>query len=65
LPLAAASLFFKPGKMVAVGKGSRLSLYCSGTGAPTVILESGFGGGTATTWNRLQPLLSGITRACS
>ena len=40
-------------------------MYCIGQGAPTIILESGFGGGTATTWMRLQPLLGELTRTCS
>ncbi len=51
--------------MVPASKGSRLSLYCSGTGSPTVVLETGFGGGTAATWYKLQPLLSELTRTCS
>jgi pimeloyl-ACP methyl ester carboxylesterase len=59
------SLFAKPGKMVPVGKESRLSMYCVGDGAPTIILESGFGGGAAATWMRLQPLLGKLTRTCS
>lgn len=69
LVLAAQSkdpvLFANPGRMIDVGKGSRLSLYCSGTGSPTVVLESGFGGGTAATWDTLQPLLNKKVRVCS
>jgi len=59
------SLFAKPSKMIPVGRGSQLSMYCVGHGTPTIILESGFGGGTATTWMRLQPLLGTLTRTCS
>lgn len=59
------SLFAKPGKVVSVGKGSHLSMYCIGSGSPTIVLESGFGGGTAATWLRLQPLLGELTRTCS
>jgi pimeloyl-ACP methyl ester carboxylesterase len=59
-----ASLFAKPGRMIPMGKGSRLSMYCIGRGSPTIILESGFGG-TAATWMRLQPVLGELTRTCS
>ncbi len=62
---ADASLFARPGRMIPVGKGSRLSLYCVGTGSPTIVLESGFGGGTAATWMQLQPVLGELTRTCS
>jgi pimeloyl-ACP methyl ester carboxylesterase len=62
---AEAALFAKPGKMIDVGRGSSLSLYCVGTGSPTIILESGFGGGTVSTWVQLQPLLGAVTRTCS
>ncbi len=58
-------LFAKAGKMVDVGKGSALSMVCIGTGSPTIVLESGFGGGTAATWSKLQPRLGAITRTCS
>jgi pimeloyl-ACP methyl ester carboxylesterase len=59
------SLFAKPGKLVSIGKGSHLSMYCIGRGSPTIVLESGFGGGTAATWSRLQPLFGELTRTCS
>jgi pimeloyl-ACP methyl ester carboxylesterase len=62
---AQESIFAKSGRMVPVGKASQLSLYCSGRGAPTIILEAGFGGGTAATWYKLQPELSKLTRTCS
>lgn len=62
---AETSLFAKPGRKVDVGSGSTLSLYCIGKGVPTIVLESGFGGGTAATWMRLQPLLGALTRTCS
>lgn len=49
---------------VALPDGRRLNVYCTGKGAPTVILE---GGWTATTvsWRKVQPALSTITRVCS
>ena len=62
---AETSLFARPGRMISIGEGSQLSMYCIGQGTPTIILESGFGGGTAATWMRLQPLLGELTRTCS
>jgi pimeloyl-ACP methyl ester carboxylesterase len=49
---------------VALPDGRRLNFYCTGRGAPTVILE---GGWTATTvsWRKVQPALSAVTRVCS
>ncbi len=58
-------LFEKPGKMVRLPQGNALSLYCSGTGSPTIILESGFRGGTYAEWYKLQPVLSVRHRTCS
>ncbi len=62
---AGPSLFAKPGRMIPVGRGSELSLYCTGQGLPVVVLESGFGGGTASTWRKLQPQLAQSSRVCS
>lgn len=44
--------------------GSRLHLYCTGTGTPTVILESGLGDDWLQ-WRKVQPALSQLTRVCS
>jgi pimeloyl-ACP methyl ester carboxylesterase len=41
-----------------------MNLVCSGRGAPTVLLESGFGAG-AFAWGQVQPLVAVKTRACS
>jgi hypothetical protein len=35
-----------PGRLVEVN-GRKMHLYCAGTGTPTVVLESGMGGGLA------------------
>jgi len=40
-------------------------MYCAGGGAPTVILETGFGGEAFRAWHELQPRLSLLTRTCS
>ena len=52
-----------PGVLVDVG-GHRLHLWCSGTGAPTVVLESGLGG-FSHDWSHLQPVVAAETRVCS
>lgn len=44
--------------------GRHLHFACSGDGAPTVILESGFGA-TADAWFKVQPELARETRVCS
>jgi pimeloyl-ACP methyl ester carboxylesterase len=52
-----------PGKLYTVN-GERMHLYCSGTGSPTLVLESGHGNDFLV-WGKVQPQLSGTTRVCS
>lgn len=52
-----------PGSLVSVGS-HRLHIHCTGEGAPAVIFESGLGG-TSLDWSKVQPAVSGFTRACS
>src|SRR5688572_8846736 len=52
-----------PGQLVDVG-GHRLHLWCTGAGAPAVILESGLGGSSAG-WGFVQPPIARFTRVCS
>jgi pimeloyl-ACP methyl ester carboxylesterase len=52
-----------PGKIYQV-EGSAMHLYCTGSGSPTVLLESGRGNGWLY-WQRVQPALAGATRVCS
>lgn len=59
------ALFEQPGRMVKLPQGIRLSMYCAGAGGPTVILETGFGGGAYLAWHELQPRLARFTRTCS
>ena len=47
-----------------VGGGRRMYLRCSGSGAPTVILEAGADRG-ADSWFAVQPWLATTTRVCS
>lgn len=52
-----------PGRLVSLGH-LRLQLYCSGSGGPTVVFDSGLGE-TLTDWQLVQPVLAKRTTACS
>jgi pimeloyl-ACP methyl ester carboxylesterase len=52
-----------PGRLVDVG-GHRLHIWCTGTGEPAVILESGLGG-SSFDWGFVQPRIAEFTRVCS
>ena len=52
-----------PGHLVDIG-GYRLHLWCTGNGAPAVILDTGLGGSTAD-WGFVQPAVARFTRVCS
>lgn len=54
----------RPARLVKLADGRALNLDCRGNGAPTVILEAGFGA-NATAWGRVQPALARTTRVCS
>ncbi len=51
-----------PGRLLQVGD-SRLHLYCTGSGVPTVLFEAGLGGFSLEWW-RVQHALAGSVRAC-
>jgi len=59
------TLYEHPGRMIRLPRGNLLSLYCEGKGEPTIMLETGFGGGAYAAWYRLEPRLAKITRTCS
>ena len=52
-----------PGRLVDIG-GFRLHLWCTGDGAPAVILDNGLGG-TSPGWGFVQPDVARFTRVCS
>jgi hypothetical protein len=52
----------KTGELVDVG-GRRLHVECKGTGAPTVVFESGLGLSSAY-WGRIAPTIARTTRVC-
>lgn len=54
----------QPGPVIAHIDGRKLSFHCSGRGAPTVLLESGFGA-DATAWFKVEPVLAERTRVCA
>ncbi len=60
---ADAKAYPPPGQMVDVG-GFRLHINCTGTGSPTVVIESGLGDWSAT-WGWVQPEVAKTTRVCT
>jgi len=60
---ATGGFYARPGRLVDIG-GYRLNLYCTGSGSPTVIFESGLGD-SAYVWALVQPAVSKLTRTCS
>lgn len=58
-----AAAYPAPGRLVEVD-GHAMHLDCTGTGSPTVILESGLGG-TSTLWTRISTRVSTTTRVCA
>jgi len=60
---ADAKAYPPPGQMVDVG-GYRLHINCTGTGSPTVVIESGWGDMSAS-WGWVQPEVAKTTRICT
>jgi pimeloyl-ACP methyl ester carboxylesterase len=60
----AKSRFPPPGKRVDVD-GIDSHLYCTGSGTPTVIFESGLDTDGSLGWSNVQPKLAELTRVCS
>ena len=56
-------LYTRPGQLVSAG-GTRLNLYCMGSGAPAVVFDSGWED-WAPVWTLVQPQVAKWTRACS
>lgn len=66
LVAAAASgdeVYAHPGVLFSTGSGS-LNLYCTGSGAPAVVFDSGWGDWSPA-WAVVQPRVATFTRACS
>src|ERR1044071_911789 len=56
-------IYTRSGQLVDLG-GFRLNLYCTGSGSPTVVFDSGWGD-WAPAWSTVQPEIAKWTRACS
>jgi len=52
-----------PGAFYSVN-GHKMHINCTGSGSPTIVLESGMGNDSLT-WGGVQPVLSSTTRVCS
>lgn len=58
-----AGKYLPPGQIVDVD-GHNIHLNCTGDGSPTVVLESGLGGGSLD-WSLVQPQVAKFARVCS
>jgi len=56
-------IYMRPGKLVRAD-GTRLNLYCMGSGSPAVVFDSGWED-WAPVWTIVQPQVAKWTRACS
>jgi pimeloyl-ACP methyl ester carboxylesterase len=56
-------MYARPGQLVPA-HGTRLNLYCTGSGSPAVVFDSGWGD-WAPVWAIVQPEVAKWTRACS
>ncbi len=60
----ASEVFSHPQQLVAVAGGRHLNLYCTGSGAPTVLFEAGLGS-SMSVWRHVQGRVASFTRACA
>ncbi|MEZ5995486.1 MAG: alpha/beta hydrolase [Hyphomonadaceae bacterium] len=56
--------YLRDSRLIPIGNGRALNLYCRGSGAPTVILEAGLGG-FAYDWRAVQERIAVNTRVCA
>ena len=63
-PDASLDVYAEPGERIDIGGGRKLNLRCSGAGAPTVLLEAGFGSDSLA-WAKAQPQIAQRNRVCS
>jgi pimeloyl-ACP methyl ester carboxylesterase len=57
-------VYTAPVKLVDIGNGQHLNLYCLGSGSPVVVFDSGLGDSTIA-WALVQPTVAKKTTACS
>jgi pimeloyl-ACP methyl ester carboxylesterase len=53
-----------PGRLIDVGGGINMHIYCTGEGSPTIVLDAGLGAGSMS-WAPVQEQVSNHTRVCS
>ncbi len=63
-PAVHAAASASPGLLAKLPDGRRLNFRCSGHGAPTVLMEAGFGA-TSLAWYKVQPVLAKSHRVCA
>jgi len=63
-PLITDPVYTKPYRLVDVGGGRRINLYCRGTGSPAVIFSAG-GYDSSVAWALVQPAISKTNTTCS
>lgn len=56
--------FIEAARLVDIGGGRRMNLYCLGHGSPTVVFDAGLGD-QIRAWAMVQPAVSKVTRVCS
>src|SRR5579862_5242886 len=62
--LISDAIYTHPQRLVDVGDGRKMNLYCGGSGVPAVVLDSGLSDPDIV-WGLVQPKLSQETRVCS
>jgi pimeloyl-ACP methyl ester carboxylesterase len=56
--------YIEPARLVDIGAGRRMNIYCIGHGSPTVVFDAGLGD-QIRSWALVQPAIGNETRACS
>jgi pimeloyl-ACP methyl ester carboxylesterase len=64
VPQRIPDTYAKPATLVTVALGRQLNLRCTGSGPQAVMLEAG-SHADSTTWFKLQPILSSVTKVCA
>lgn len=63
-PAAWYAAYDRGSRLIQLPGGRPLNIYCVGAGSPTIILESGIGGG-AYDWRSVQDRMAALTRVCA
>ncbi|UPG96558.1 alpha/beta fold hydrolase [Luteibacter aegosomatissinici] len=63
-PIVTDAAYTRPARLVDVGGGRRINLYCRGAGAPTVVFAAGAADSTVA-WGLVQPAISETHATCA